>query len=67
MTNDPIVEEVRKAREEYAKQFDFDLSAICRDLRERESRSGQPLVSLPPKPPRAKGKSPRESRKSGAA
>ena len=29
---DPIVEEVRKARDAYAKRFDYDLDAICRDL-----------------------------------
>ena len=29
---DPIVEEVRKAREEHAMSFDYDLTAICADL-----------------------------------
>ena len=32
MHPDPIVEEVRKAREAYAAQFDYDLEAIFRDL-----------------------------------
>ena len=46
---DPIVEEVRRARDAHAKQFNYDLDAICEDLRKREKASGQPTVSLPPK------------------
>jgi len=46
---DPIVEEVRRVRDVHAKQFDYDLDAICDDLRKREKASGQPTVSLPPK------------------
>jgi len=30
---DAIVDEVRKAREDYSRQFNFDLDAIARDLR----------------------------------
>ena len=30
---DPIVEEVRRARDAYAKQFNYDLDAIYRDLK----------------------------------
>ena len=30
---DPIVEEVRKARQDHAKEFNHDLSAICKDLK----------------------------------
>jgi hypothetical protein len=46
---DPIVEEVRRAREAHAKQFNYDLDAICEDLRKREKASGHPTVSFPPK------------------
>jgi hypothetical protein len=46
---DPIVEEVRRAREAHAKQFNYDLDAICEDLRKREKASGQPTVSFDPK------------------
>jgi len=35
MMPDPIVEEVRRTRDEYAKRFNYDLDAICRDLREK--------------------------------
>lgn len=46
---DPIVEEVRRARDAHAKQFNYDLDAICEDLRKREQASGRPTISLPPK------------------
>ncbi len=46
---DPIIEEVRRARDAHAKQFNYDLDAICEDLRKREKAAGQPTVSLPPK------------------
>jgi hypothetical protein len=47
---DPIVDEVRKAREDYARQFNFDLDAICRDLRQKQQTSGVQFVSLPKRP-----------------
>lgn len=51
MWQDPIVEEVRKAREEHAAKFDHDLKRIFADLREQEKRSGQRYVTLPPRRP----------------
>jgi hypothetical protein len=48
---DEIVEEVRKAREEYARKFNFDLDAICADLQRREKLSGRPVVLLPKRTP----------------
>jgi len=50
MWQDPIVEEIRQYRQEYAARFNFDLKAICRDLRERQSKGGRKVVSLPPRP-----------------
>ena len=52
MIDDPIVAEVRKARDEYARRFNYDLDAICKDLQEKQSQSGKKLVSFPPKRPR---------------
>lgn len=49
MIDDPIIEEVRKARDEYAKQFDYDLDAICRDLKKKQEQAGKKAVSFPPK------------------
>ena len=50
MVRDPIVEEVRKARDEYAQRFNYNLDAICRDLRQQQAKSGRKVVSFPAKP-----------------
>ncbi len=44
--SDPIVDEVRQARDAYAARFNYDLRAIFRDLKEQEKRSGRKVVSL---------------------
>jgi hypothetical protein len=49
---DDVVQEVRKIREAYAKQFGYDLEAIHRDLKEQEKVSGRRIVSLPPRRPK---------------
>jgi hypothetical protein len=49
MIRDPIVDEVRKAREEYAKRFDFNLDAMFDDLQRRHRESRRKTVSFPPK------------------
>lgn len=49
MWRDPIVEEVRSIRDSYAKQFNYDLDIIYRDLKEAETKSGKAFVSLSPK------------------
>ena len=49
---DPIVEEVRKARDEYARQFNYDLDLICEDLRRKQQLKGAKVVSFPKRPPR---------------
>jgi hypothetical protein len=49
---DSIVREVREVREAYARQFDYDLMAIHRDLKAQEEASGRRVVSLPPRRPR---------------
>jgi len=46
---DPIVEEVRLARDEHAARFQYDLGAICADLRQRQQSSGRKILSLPPR------------------
>ena len=43
--NDPIVEEVRKYRNEHAKRFNYDLDAICADLIKRQATHPQRLVN----------------------
>jgi hypothetical protein len=49
MWKDPVVEEVRAIRDEYARQFNYDIEAICRDLRDQENQSDREVVTLPPK------------------
>jgi hypothetical protein len=49
MSYDTLVDEVRAIREAYAARFDYDLHAICCDLREQARKSGRKLVTLPPK------------------
>lgn len=54
MWRDPIVDEVRQIREAYAREFNYDLQAIHRDLKEQERAAGRKTVSLLPrrsKPP----------------
>ncbi len=49
MCEDPIVAEVRRWRDEYAKKFNYDLDAICRDAQEKQGKDGRKVVSFPPK------------------
>ena len=49
MKPDPIVAEVRKVRQTHAAKFNYDLSAICADLKKKEKDSGHPVVSRQPK------------------
>ncbi|MGI9035211.1 MAG: hypothetical protein ACR2GD_04125 [Pyrinomonadaceae bacterium] len=44
--NDEIVEEVREIRDKYAAKFDYDISAICADIRRKQKKSGRKIVSL---------------------
>jgi DUF438 domain-containing protein len=46
---DPIVEEVRKTRRKHAEKFNFDLHAICEDLKKKEEACGHPIKTLRPK------------------
>lgn len=50
MKKDPIVEEVRKGRQDHAARFNYDLDAIAKDIRSREGKDNEPVVTLPPKP-----------------
>jgi hypothetical protein len=45
---DEIVDEVRAAREAYAAQFDFDLTAIVEDLKKKEQEHPERLAQLRP-------------------
>lgn len=43
---DEIVEEVREARDKHAAKFNYDISAICADIRRKQAESGRKVVSL---------------------
>lgn len=49
MRNDPIVEEVRRARAQHAEEHDNDLRKIYEDLKKSQDESGKNIVSPPPK------------------
>ena len=49
MRKDPIVEEVRRIRDQHAAKLGYDLDAICRDLKEEEGRGRRKVVSLSPR------------------
>ena len=50
-TNDEIIEEIRRRRQEHAASFGYDLKRIVRDLREQERQSGREVVTRPPRKP----------------
>ena len=52
MADDPIIDELRKHRDEYAKRVNYDLDAMFEDLKKVEEKAkseGRKCVSLPPK------------------
>ena len=49
MWEDPIVAEIRRIRNEHAAKFNFDIAAICEDIRRLEKESGGQYVSFPPR------------------
>jgi hypothetical protein len=46
MWKDLIVEEIRKGREQHAAQFNYDINAIVKALKEEEQQSGRNIVSF---------------------
>ena len=51
MEMDDVLKEVRRIREEYAAEFNFDLDAIHQNISEHQRTSGRTYVSLPPRRP----------------
>ena len=46
MKSDPVIEELHRIRDEHSKQFNYDVHAICEDIRRREKESGRTYVSF---------------------
>lgn len=57
MNEDGVLQEVRKAREAYARMHGFNVHAIVADLRERDARGDMPVVRLAPRRPIIAGES----------
>lgn len=49
MWKDPIVEETRKLREQYASKHNHDIDAIFEDIQQRQSKSDKKWVLFPPR------------------
>ncbi len=50
MSPDPVVAEIRAIRERIAAQFDYDITAIGRDARERDAAGDRVVVRREPRP-----------------
>ena len=46
---DPIIDELRAARDEHAARFNYDVEAIFRDIQAQQEASGRKYVRLPPR------------------
>jgi len=46
VAKDPIIDEIRKNRQEIAEQFGYDLRAIVADARKRQKAGGKTVVSF---------------------
>jgi hypothetical protein len=51
MWKDPIVEETRERREQYATALNHDIDEIFSDIRKRQASRAQKPVSLPARKP----------------
>jgi len=49
MTTDPIIAEVRHARDVLAAKFNYDVAAIVRDAQKRQKQTKLKVVSLKPR------------------
>jgi hypothetical protein len=49
MKNDPIIEEIRQYRREHAEQFGFNVEKIAEDLRKKQEKYKDRIVSYNPK------------------
>jgi acid stress-induced BolA-like protein IbaG/YrbA len=52
MWKDEILEEIHRIREEHAESFNYDLQAICDDLRRKQAVSEQQMITKPLKRPK---------------
>ena len=51
MWKDPIIDDLHKIREDYAREFGFEVDGIFQDIERRQEQSDQEHVSFPPRKP----------------
>lgn len=51
MWQDEVLEEIYKIREEHAKSFNYDLDAICEDLRQKQVKNQRKILKKTLNPP----------------
>jgi hypothetical protein len=51
MWHDPVIEETRKLRDEYASQHHHDIDSIFEDIQKRQATAEKKMVSFPPRKP----------------
>jgi len=51
VTSDPIVDEIKRYREQHAAKFNYDLRAIVADVQQRQSLDGRKVVRRERRPP----------------
>lgn len=51
MCENEVLDEIRKYRDEHAKAFNYDINAICEDIRRRQNANGRTIISAPLKTP----------------
>ena len=49
MSADPVLRELWRIKDEIAAQYDYDVRALCRALREEQRKGARKVVSLNPK------------------
>jgi hypothetical protein len=57
MNEDSVLQEVRAAREAYARSHGYDVRAMVADLRAQDDRGDWPVVRLSPRRPATPGES----------
>ncbi|MBK8452706.1 MAG: hypothetical protein WAQ53_11075 [Thiofilum sp.] len=50
MWQDPIIQETRHLRDQYAATFNHDIDALFEDIKKRQAQSKRKKVSFPPRP-----------------
>jgi hypothetical protein len=50
MWKDLIIEEIHQYRDEYSKQFNYNLHDICQDLRKKQGYDNRSIVVPTPRP-----------------